>query len=369
MDEPGGYYKMDKAIDIPNIEAELQKLWKSQSLGNQLKASLFNLVIYTHESRRKEYVKGVIRNFIVKFPCRIIFIDHVKDNNSEFLHVNVADRLQAADGTSVACDQIYIEVTSSYLHRVPYIILPHFIPDLPIYLLWGQDPIYEHVVLPSLEQYAVRLIYDSECNHNLKIFSTKILERMHRSKLEFMDVSWGLIGGWRDAIATCFDDESKIASLKEAERIEITYNAVQLDKIFHTERQAIYFQTWIASQMEWKFINDSKEDQLIRITYHNRDHEIEVVLIPERKSDLPPGQIISVEINSPKLHTKIKIQDNNPSRLVVDISTDLECELPFILTITDPRRGSGVLKELFFQRPSLHYKQVLTYLSHIDLDL
>jgi glucose-6-phosphate dehydrogenase assembly protein OpcA len=235
--------------------------------------------------------------------------------------------------------------------------------------MWGQDPVYEHEILPALEQYAVRLIYDSECNHNLKIFSTKILEKMHRSKLEFMDVSWGLIAGWRDAIAECFDTPEKLAVLHDSETIHIAYNAILLDKIFHSERQAIYLQTWIASQMGWRFIDNSKESDRLVFRYNNGEHEVLVTLSARHQAELPTGQVISVEIQSAKQHTGLELQNNNPSRIVVNISTNEECDLPFIITIADPRRGTAVLKELFFQRPSVHYKEVLNYLSKIDLIL
>lgn len=360
---------MEKVIEIPNIEAELQKIWRTQTVGNQLKASLFNLVIYSHEPRRTEYLKGVMRNFVMKFPCRIIFIDHRRDSPTEYLKVSVSDRLLGMDNNAISCDQIYVEVTTSLLGRVPYIILPHFVPDLPIYLMWGQDPVYEHEVLPALEQYAVRLIYDSECNHNLKIFSLKILEKMRRSKLEFMDVSWGLIGGWRDAISECFDCEEDLASLFDSDSLTIVYNAVQHDKIFHAERQAIYLQTWIAAQMRWRFVEQIKDDNKIVLRYNNGKHDVFVNLISDHKPDLPPGQIIAFETISSNLHTAIKLQQNNPSRLVVNMSSNEECELPFIITIADPRKGTAILKELFFQRPSQQYKEVLTYLSVIDLDI
>lgn len=360
---------MEKQIEIPNIELELQKIWRSQTVGNQLKASLFNLVIYSHEQRRTEYLKEVIQNFILKFPCRIIFINCKKDAEVESLKVSVTDRPLGDSANAISCDQIYIEVTPSLLHRVPYIILPHFIPDLPIYLLWGQDPIYEHEVLPSLEQYAVRLIYDSECNHNLKLFSLKILEKMHKSKLEFMDVSWGLIAGWRDALAVSYDSAEKLAALKDADDVDIVYNAVQIQQFYHTERQAIYFGIWLASQMDWRFVENRRTENEIKLFFHNGNHQLVMTLISDHQPDLPPGQLIYVEINSKNHHAVLKLQENNPGRIVVNMTTENECELPFIVTVSDPRRGTGVLKELFFQRPSYHYKEMLNYLSQIDLDL
>ncbi len=360
---------MDKGIDIPNIEAELQKLWRTQTLGNQLKASLFNLVIYSHEERRTDYLKEVIKNFIIKFPCRIIFINCKREETEDSLKVTVSDRFLGGEDSAVFCDQIYIEVTPSLLRRVPYIILPHFIPDLPIYLLWGQDPIYEHEVLPALEQYAVRLIYDSECNHNLKLFSLKVLEKMHRSKLDFMDVSWALIGGWRDAIAECFDSTEKLAALQDADLIQIVYNAVQVDKFYHTERQAIYLAIWIAAMMDWHFVENKKNENEIQLVFTRGEKSANIKLIPVHQPDLPPGQLVCVEVSSKNNHANLKLQQNNPSRIVVNMTTENECEMPFILTVPDPRRGTGVLKELFFQRPSIHYKEVLNYLSQVDLEL
>ena len=106
---------MDKEISIPNIEAELQKIWRSKTVGNQLKASLFNLVIYSHEPRRTEYLKGVLSSFIMKFPCRIIFIDHRRDSPTDYLKVTVSDTFPGTEASTVSCDQIYIEVTTSLL--------------------------------------------------------------------------------------------------------------------------------------------------------------------------------------------------------------------------------------------------------------
>src|SRR5689334_22166509 len=99
------------------------------------KPSLFNMVIYTHEPRRAAYYEDIVRMVASQFPSRVIFIRAEEQAKTPYLKINQAsdDSQQPKNG------QIFIDVGGSDINRVTSIILPNLIPDLPIYLLWGQD--------------------------------------------------------------------------------------------------------------------------------------------------------------------------------------------------------------------------------------
>ena len=146
----------------------------------------------------------------------------------------------------VACDQIVITSSFQNLKRIPFIVIPHLVPDLPIYLIWGQDPNCDSELLPAFEKFATRLIFDSECTQNMQQFSSQILKKIESIKIDFVDRNWALIGSWRKVLSTAFDPPEKMEALRLSKRIEITYNDRKTDFISQCETQSLYLQAWLS---------------------------------------------------------------------------------------------------------------------------
>lgn len=349
-------------IDIANIEKELELLYKQNGNGNATRAGLFNFIIYSPDKERSPELLSVIKRTTELFPCRILFIQHDPDKEGSHLKVSVStEKIGRSDG-KVLCDLIQIEVSASALDRIPFLILPHLVPDLPIYLLWGQDPTLPNAILPDLLKIAKRLIFDSHWANNLQELSQRLLKLFQTSKFEGIDLAWACLSGWREVLAQAFDAPEKLLDLKNAKEIKITYNGQGQP----SRLTAIYLQGWLAAQLDWQFL--AKEHYLneIVLAYASPIHEISVRLIPVDRSDLKLGAISKFELSSFNGDSYFLEKQPNASKVLLHLASSSSCELPCTLQLPKVDRGFNYMKELFYFRQSEHYLNMLQMIGQVN---
>lgn len=346
-----------------NIETDLARLWDAQADTGLTKACLFNLIVYTDEPRRTNYFQDVIRSIIEKSPCRIIFIQGNQDPSQDYLKIDVSIATTGKESSTTACEQIVIQAAGKQLTRVPYLILPYFVPDLPIYLLWGQDPTQDNAILPRLEKFACRLIFDSECTENLPQFSQDIIRRMEKRKTALIDMNWIAISEWRHVLTKTFDTEEKINQLTHAKSIQICYNNPPSDYFTHSDIPAIYLQAWLASQLGWHLQNMQKAQDGIRLSYESYKNPLTVNLITKKIGDIPPGSILSINIASSEGHSFELALNSGAQQVVVHIASAEECRLPFILPLPSVSKGKSLINEIFYKSSNDVYLKMLKMLA------
>ncbi|MCB1112383.1 MAG: glucose-6-phosphate dehydrogenase assembly protein OpcA [Chlamydiia bacterium] len=353
-------------VTVGQIEDELTKLWESDPDQNRIKACLFNLIIYTHEKRREEYFRNLVDTIIEKFPCRVIFIQADGNANENHLSVDVSNATFIRGDLTVACDQITIQAAGEMMERIPFIVTPHLVPDLPIYLFWGQDPTLPNETYNALEKLASRVIFDSDCTKNLQTFARQMLDILEHSPMEYMDMHWGFTGGWRDAISHVFDTPELIASIRSSTSIQLIYNNKHSEHFLHNDTKAAYLQAWLAAQLGWKYKKIEKEGGAITIIYQNGSNDITISMIPEIKEDLPSGAILEIEFATTDNLFFTLARNQLLRKIIVHVSTLEKCELPFALPMHNVMRGLNFMKEIFYQPTSSHYRNMLKMLSTIE---
>lgn len=355
-------------IKIPNIEKELDRLWKEAEDQKKQKACLFTLIIYAHEARRVQYLQDLVDSILDKFPCRIIFIKADNQSNSSFFHVDVSTVMigNIKQKSTIACDRITIEVSKDQLFRVPYLITPHLVPDLPVQLLWGQNPFEENAIFPHLQPMASRVIFDSECSDNLNLFCTEMLQNLETLQTIVVDINWALVSNWRDLLYQLFMSEEMVAELNRCKAITINYNHSHTEMVQHPEIRAIYLQGWLASRLRWKGLRATREKGQMKIRYAGPQTPIDVAVIPQSYDDLPPGSIASIDILLPDDQSYVLFRKPNLSQVVVHASSKLECQMPFTLPLPSVHRGLTFMKEIFYSHPSEHYREMLKTISQIQ---
>jgi|694.fasta_scaffold01500_17 glucose-6-phosphate dehydrogenase assembly protein OpcA len=354
-------------IQVGNIDEELNKLWESQAQKNQVRACLFNLIIYSHEQRRAAYLHQIVQAILDKFPCRIIFIQAVKDVSEEFLRASVSNAMVGQGDVTIACDQINIDATENQIHRVPFVVLPILVPDLPVYLVWGQDPTSEERILPHLQRFASRLIFDSESADNLPDFSQKILHLLDTTSLEIRDVKWASIGGWRDIFTQTFDSPQRIEHLRTCKDLQITYNGRKSIFVTHTEITPLYFQAWIAAQFDWILISMETKEEFRHLNYRSGEHKIRVTLIPEDIPDLTAGSLTSIQVQSSDADetTYTIIRQAEQPRVAVHLANLEKCDIPFFLPLNELTNSTAFMAEIFYRKTSHHYRNMLAAIAMI----
>jgi glucose-6-phosphate dehydrogenase assembly protein OpcA len=328
------------------IEKELEKLFLEQKNKKQLKSFLFTLIIYSSEKRRTAELRDSVQAIVNKFPCRILFIESTDEKNNAF-----SVSLSAPMNGAVSSDQIDIVCSKERLNEVPFLILPHFVPDLPIYLLWGGDPTEENPLLLSLIKYIDRLIFDSEEITNLHRFSVKLLEEMKAVSFEWIDIEWVLLKGWRRALEAVFDTKERILNLYDLKEIHIFYTEPK-------ERQSVYLASWILSILDLKISKMETLDN-VRILHTKTTT---VFLHPERRKEAP-GTIFAITMSTVRGESYSLRKQEGQAKIVVHVSNQERCEMPFSLPLTDLHKGLTFINEVFFLGSSSHYQKMLSYVQ------
>jgi glucose-6-phosphate dehydrogenase assembly protein OpcA len=352
------------ASENPNIQiADISQIFstlQNQQEKNQVRASLFNLVVFSVGPKRTQFLRDIVNMIIERFPCRIFFIQGDLQTESGYLHVTANQERVKKGENYILCDEIQIQASKEYLNRVPYIILPHFVSDLPIFLLWGQDPSQENVVFPILQPYASRLIFDAECSSNLQQFCRTILS--HHYQLEVMDLNWALTSGWRRIFAQTFDTEQKFNALCQAKSLKILFNHKNSRWLHQHETQAAYLQGWLASKCNWKFAKKDLVNDNIQLHYTHPHGSTIINLLSQNCEELNPGAILEIELDvTDDLHYHLS-RPKNGSSVRVEISSAEKCELPFLMALPNLR---GFLQEILYRNTSVDYLKMIKTIEPI----
>lgn len=352
------------SIQLVNINEELTRLWDEEQGKNKTRASLFNLILFVQKSGKVDYYKKLIKSVVSKFPCRVMMIISDETTGEEYLRTSVSSETIGEGDVQIFCEIIQIEAAGALIERVPFIITPQILPDLPVYLLWTQDPSSENAILPHLEPFANRIIFDSESTHDLQAYSKTVLSLLDRFHCAIGDLNWSAISSWRQIFTHVFDTFDSFINLVESMVIRINYNKPQLSA--HTEIEAAYLQAWIASRLNWKFQTIEINEGNIRLTYRRPTNVVVILLIPQEVPELNPGSIIEIEIECEKNKAHYMFKRHPQTRQVfIQYSDKDRCDLPFCSYLTGIEEGQEIIEEIFYPSVGSHYREMLEILTHI----
>lgn len=346
-----------------DVHIRLNDLLSPPEAIERTRACLFNLIVYTQEPRRTAYFTEMVKKIRKQFPCRIIFITSNPAVKEDYFHVETLKE-SAGDESSSLCEHISIKTSGRDINRIYFLLFPLIVPDLPIYLLWGQDPTTEQTILPHLEGFSTRLIFDAEATENLQQFSLDMFSRLHPSSIEFVDMNWARIGGWREVLAQIFDSKERFEQLATADNLEFSFNGLHNDLFLHPETQAIYLQAWLASRLKWEFSRAEKDDGIQLLYYEFAGREKEVRLSSKAEKNLEGGEILSINIQGDNGYD-CHIQRTASDQVKVQASNQFQCELPFILLMPTLKSGRNFMQEIFYQKMSSQYRPMLELISLI----
>lgn len=341
-------------VDPEQIESQLLHIWEELA-KEKMRACLFTLLVFNQLSKRTDYVREIVQKVSEKYPCRVIFITADPETKKPYLKTAVS----VVGKESVACDYIDIGVSESELHRVPFVLLPHVVPDLPVSLLWTEDPSKPHPLFHPLSQLATRVIFDSESADSLLLFSQKVLSLRQQRGIDTADFNWARIQGWRELIASLFHSGENLDQIKD---IRITYNGKKTEFFCHLKIQSLYLLSWISSRLKWNFKKASKKWKFF---FENQTAEIH----SSEWENLGPGTIISVDLATADGHLyqccRIPTEYH---QVTIQISSPDQCQLPYQFMLGKTAAGQSLVKEIFTEGTSEHYLEMLKNLSQLDRD-
>lgn len=350
-------------VDPSKIQEELHTIWESFNATGVTRACLFNLIFYTQKDHRYAYIQKLADALVQKFPARVIFILHDTKTGEERLTTSVSILSSQKGEIDVACDVIQIEASGKAQEKVPFLILPHILPDLPVYLIYGEDPSMADPLFEAIRPFAHRTIFDSESTPHLSLFAKSVLKQYETYHTDIADLNWARIDTWRDLLAATFNSPSKWTSLQNIKTLTITYNAQNTPFFCHTKIQALYLEAWLASLLNLKFKQESKADTL----YEGPKSPVTCKLVPETIATLPPGLILSVEIETLDLcHFAFTVNKDAIQEVTLHTSTPGSCEMPCQFLFSKVALGHSLVNEIYHQGTSSHFLSTLKFLQTRD---
>ena len=355
---------IQQIVTPDRIEPELLKIWEALAKENTTRASLFNLIVYTRLNARADYFRTIVQKVVEKFPCRTLFISHDHQGEQNYLKTAVSVLFPIKEESSIACDQIDLGVSGRDLERVPFVILPHLIPDLPVYLLWAEDPSQPHPLFTPLLELATRIIFDSESADSLPSFAQTVLSLKQEKGIDVADLNWARTEGWRDLIASLFDTPERIRDLNRIRRIQLTYNERSTEFFCHLKVQALYILSWLTSRLQWKPTGKAPSLQL---TFSSDSCAIEASIDSAKWKELGPGALIKAEMETIENHLfEMSRLSTQPTRVKIQIATLEKCELPYQFTLGPTATGQSLVKEICTRGTSQHYLGTLHQLLSLS---
>lgn len=349
-----------------DIENKLSEIWESFQGTNKMRACLFNLVIYTKNNARIDYFYKISQKLIEKFPSRLLFISIDEEAKEPILKTSVSVVTAGSGENTIACDMINIRLSHHNQERAKFLLLPHLLPDLPLYLVWSDDPKEDNALTKTLESLATRVIFDSESTDNLCEFASSLIEHKTNHKTEIADLNWARIEGWRQLLRDTFKDQSKLDELNSIASLKINYNCRENEFFCHTKIQAIYLQGWLTNQLGFKCQKvDNKKDNSM-FTFSKENQQIQSTLIPISSENIAPGRIesLEIELTDKKLY-KFERSKEYSHIINVHVSTTKLCELPTQFIFDRYESGGSLIKEIFHQGTSQHFFNLLHTLKTI----
>ena len=343
-------------IEITNIHAELTKLWDKEQGENKTRASLFNLIIYVPTGQRIKLFDSIVDKVVNKFPCRVLMISCDEKSSTDKLSTSVSSHTIGEGKLSIYCEIIRIEVSGKYRERVPFLVIPNIQSDLPIYLLWTQDPLTDNSTFGSLARIANRVIFDAESTANLQKYSQKLLDVEKSYCAAVGDLNWSALAPWRKLLAETYNDAQMLNHLRNCSEIKITYNKKESPLHPHTEIEAAYLQAWLASRLGWKLKS--------HLTYLNDKEKVKIT-IESTLVDLPPGAIVALEMISKSTggHLQCK-RDPNSVQVMAQFSDQEKCHFPVRHVLTGAEEGQEIINEIFYPASAEHFDHALQMLAN-----
>ncbi len=345
------------------IESELLRIWDELAKANKMRASLFNLVVFNKFSSRTDYFRTIVQKIIDRFPCRVLFISHDPDPSKSYMKTAVS--VIAPEGqNAIACDNIDIGVAGPEWERVFSLVLPHIVPDLPVYLLWADDPADKHPLFEKLSKLANRVIFDSESSDCLYDFAKTALQLKQSKGMHIADLNWARIEGWRDLLASTFDAKDRMCDLNDIAELRIVFNALPTEFFCHLKIQSMYLLALFTARLSWKLQSAEEKEGFFYFAFENG---IKAIIEPAIWDTLGSGTVIAIEIKtkSETCYSFARIPQAKHQAAIQIVSLD-RCDLPIRYMLGKTASGQSLVREIFQQGTSVFFLEALQQLLILD---
>ena len=297
------------SVDVPAIEAALNTLWQRwgqrAALDGQrppVRTSVMNLVVYVDSEDGFALVRSAASNLSGRHPSRAICVVADDDVPSSTLDARVLSHCGDEDGQlgQLCWEQITIKARRDAATRLPGIVVPLLLPELPTYLWWVGDVPFGSAALRHLWDAADRLIVDS------KYFARPIdavrnladLQRGVGAGRSLVDLNWIRLESWRQLAAQFFDPEDMRPYLQRIEAIDLDFAHDGDAPVNPT--QALLLAGWMACCLEWSARPEAARwnADAIHLEADRTGSTVNVGIAPRPSAGVEQGDVLAYRIHA-----------------------------------------------------------------------
>jgi len=325
--QPARVAGIPERVEVDAIERELRRLWSSldgettQGSRGTTDAHITRICTLTLlavvRNGRPSEVAAIAARLGARYPSRSIILDLSPAGDGlgsagrdSRIAVEIALNCHTPGSpvrSTVCCEQITVSASGRALTRVPALVLPLLVPDLPVYVWWpddlpadsgpaarakdapatmklqpavrsaadGQPPEPEADVLRRLAEVADVLVVDSSAMRCPAAGLRTAAAIAGRLSGGLRDLTWGRLTPWRELIVQSFDPAPMRQALERLDRIRIrTEPGPGNDPI-----AGLLLGGWLAGRLRWEPAGPARrEGGLLRALFWRDGGGLELVV-------------------------------------------------------------------------------------------
>ncbi|MBV9615168.1 MAG: glucose-6-phosphate dehydrogenase assembly protein OpcA [Ktedonobacteraceae bacterium] len=267
-----------KKVHPQNVEEELSFLWRMSSdnvrtsQNINVRTSVLNLVICAPDIDSAQRASKLMRNLLSTHIARFTLL--VLDSRSDVpsgvsTWVTLRSFPIISDVMRHNFEQVTLIVSGEAVNSAASIVQPLLKPDLPIYLMWLNDPPQDNPAFTDLVRLSTRVVVDSHtffhAEEGIRILSSFMQQEADSA---ISDLNWGRVTPWRELVAQFFDVTEYRPYLAGVHSIEIEHAATPEGGHIRTELgdvspdpiEALLLAGWLKTVLNWKLAGNSSSN-------------------------------------------------------------------------------------------------------------
>jgi glucose-6-phosphate dehydrogenase assembly protein OpcA len=255
---PAGHESWAHEVDVSRIEADLVKLLRrpenlSPSGQPGMRTAVLTLVAFAADRPTLDRVEQTLAALVDHHPSRTIVVLANPTAPAQIdAWVQVSCRPMGSSGINACVDEIVIEAQPSALRRVPNVVTPLLLADLPVVVWWPGEPPLREPLLADLIEPATRLVVDTLGFVHVERSLINLSNLRHRPtvRIDLGDLNWDRLLPWRELIAQFWDVPAWRSRLRALDRVEIDLGKPAGGR--SNRAQALLLAGWLAAQLGWR---------------------------------------------------------------------------------------------------------------------
>ncbi len=245
---------LETASTVRAVEDQLQDLWRSEAHGDQavLRSCVMNLIVVCTNRERAAEATGQIATLSGSYPGRVLLVLTANDDPREELTMYASAHCRRGPGGAQVCnEQITIETGNKGRSLLPPTLLQFFVADCPVYTWWRAGNAATDPLARGLAAMSELFILDSgrfdEPDRSLQTLDGLVARP---DGAQVRDLAWKRQDGWREAVASMFDNAAHAALLDQVTHLMLRTGPPAGEG--KPSVAAAYLAGWLGSRLGWR---------------------------------------------------------------------------------------------------------------------